>query len=90
MPTSIKNDELLYLYTMAFASRHHISLNSVQIHDYNLIEDSGQINSAYRTTILKGANLGIFELDSGRVLPTQVSTMEQLIELLTRIENGLY
>jgi len=88
--TSIKNDELLYLYTQTFASRHHINLSSIQIHDYNMIEDSSQITSAYRTTILKGANLGIFELNAGRVLPTQVTTMKQLIELLTRIENGLY
>ncbi|MDA3845097.1 MAG: hypothetical protein PF505_00960 [Vallitaleaceae bacterium] len=88
--TSIKNEELLYLYTQVFASRHGINLSSVQIHDYNMIEDSSLINSAYRTTILKGANLGIFQLNSGRVLPTQVTTMKQLIELLTRIEKGLY
>lgn len=81
--------EVLYLYTQVFAVKNNIKLNNVFITNYNMIQDIDKVDKAYRNTLLIGANMKMFNLVNGMILPNNTITIKEFFELLYRIEQGL-
>lgn len=89
MYTDLTRAEVLYVYTQVFAAKNNIKLNNIYITDYNIIQDIAKINTTYRNTLLIGANMNMFKLINGMLIPDNKVTIKEFIELLTRIETGL-
>lgn len=86
---TLYRQEILYVYTQVFAKKYSIVLDSTKIRDYNLILDINSVDSAYRQTILIGANLGMFPLTNGSLNPKTTMTVKEFIELITKMDQGL-
>lgn len=89
MYSDLSKAEVLYFHTLVFAKKHSISLNNAKILDYNKIQDLDKISQVYRNTLLIGANLSVFELNNGMVLPDQKVTIKEFIAYLTKIDKGV-
>lgn len=85
----VNKDEALNLLIQVFGHKNNIDLNKVNILNYNIIEDMVSIDSKYKKNLIIGANLGIIELENGRINPKQKLSMEDLISILTKIEEGI-
>lgn len=86
---TLSNEEALNLYVQVFAKKHLWNLNQVNIRDYYMISDYGQVQSSYQKNILIGANLGIITLNNGNVEPKRGATMKDVITQLTLVEKGI-
>lgn len=85
----MKKEEALYLFMQAYSKKNNIPLETMSIKDYNLIEDSSSIDAAYRDALLRGANYGIIPLVDGQIMPQDDTTIETVLEMLTRIDNKI-
>lgn len=85
----VKREEALNVYVQVFARKNGVDLRTVNILDYNIIEDINEVDNKYKNNLIKGANLGIIELKSGRVNPNDLINIKDTIELLTLIEKGI-
>lgn len=82
-------EEALDAYVQTYAYRHVIDLARVYISNYNLVDDMADVSDAYVYTIVRGANLGIIDTDSGPIKPQHQLTMADAIELLITLHHGL-
>lgn len=89
MYSDLSRQEVLYIYTQVFAKKHNIKLSNVKIQNYNMISDISKVSEAYKNTLLIGANMGMFNLKNGMVLPDNKITIKEFIELLAKIDKGL-
>ncbi|GKX30587.1 hypothetical protein SH1V18_30670 [Vallitalea longa] len=85
----MKNDEAYYIFMQAYSAKNDINIDSINITDYNIIEDINDVSEEYRDVLIKGANLGIIKLIDGRILPNEKVVMETVLEMLTRIDNNI-
>ncbi|PKM51558.1 MAG: hypothetical protein CVV02_06380 [Firmicutes bacterium HGW-Firmicutes-7] len=89
MYSDLSRGEILYLHTQVFAKKYNIKLSNVKIQNYNIITDISKVNETYKNTLLIGANMGMYKLTNGMVLPDNKLTIKEFIELLTKIDKGL-
>lgn len=89
MYTEVTRQEILYLHTLVFAKKNNIILNNAKITDYNMIEDLDSVNKDYKNTLLIGANMGMYSLSNGKILPNEKMTIKEFIGLLSKIDQGL-
>lgn len=85
----MKNDEAYYVFMQAYSIKNDININSINVTDYNIIEDINDVSEEYRDVLIKGANLGIIKLKDGRILPDENVVTETVLEMLTRINNNI-
>lgn len=86
---SITREEALYIFVKTYGKKYDIQLESVRIHDYALIEDYHAIHESYKSILLIGANLGLIPISDGLLKPTQNMTVEEALDLITRVENNI-
>lgn len=86
----ITYEEALDVYVQTYAFVHRIDLERVNITNYHLIEDIGDVDDKYYDNLIRGANLGIIDTDSGPINPQHSITMAEVIELMITIHQGLY
>jgi hypothetical protein len=89
MYATVKEEAFLYLYIQTFAIKNNINLESVKIKDYNIIDNIDEINEDYQEIFIQGANMSIIELEDGVIDIDAVVSLEEFIDQLTKIENGL-
>lgn len=87
---NLTREEVLYIHTQVLAKKHNIVLNTVRITDYNIIQDINQIKQEYRQTLIIGANIKAFKLNNDMVNPSKTVNIKEFIELLTKIDKGLF
>lgn len=87
--SSLPYDYALDLFVETYAYKHNINLNSIQITNYNIIDDLSSADQQYRYNILVGANLGIIRPSGGLIDPKHKLNMEDTIKLLIILHNGL-
>ncbi len=85
----MSREEALYLLMQAYSKIHNMSLETMSIIDYNMIEDGNNISIAYKDVLLRGANYGIIPLVNGQLQPQEEVTIELILEMLTRIVNKI-
>ena len=89
LSTVLRYDEALVVYAEAYAYIHELSLDSVFITDYLMIEDIDEVQEDYRDTLLKAANAGIIETQGGFIDPDHSLTMEDTMNLLISLHQGM-
>lgn len=87
---NLTREEVLFVHTQVLAKKHGITLSTVMIKDYNFIQDINQIKQEYRQTLLIGANINAFNLINDMLYPSKGVNIKEFIELLTKIDKGLF
>ncbi|WP_304942861.1 hypothetical protein, partial [Vallitalea guaymasensis] len=85
----MRKDEAMYILMQAYSIKNNLNLDSINVTDYNIIEDANDIQDEYRDVLIKGVNLGIIKLTDGRLLPNEEVVTETVLEMLTRINNKI-
>ncbi|GMQ57699.1 hypothetical protein AN1V17_20940 [Vallitalea sediminicola] len=85
----MRKDEAIYIFMQAYSIKNNLNLDSINVTDYNIIEDDYDIKEEYRDVLIKGVNLGIIKLTDGRLLPNEEVVTETVLEMLTRINNKI-
>ncbi|MCT4688682.1 hypothetical protein [Vallitalea sp.] len=85
----MRKDEVMYIFMQAYSIKNNLNLDSINVTDYNIIEDADDIQEEYRDVLIKGVNLGIIKLTDGRLLPNKEVVTETVLEMLTRINNKI-
>lgn len=85
----MRKDEAMYIFMQAYSIKNNLNLDSINVTDYNIIEDANDIQDEYRDVLIKGVNLGIIKLTDGRLLPNEEVVTETVLEMLTRINNKI-
>lgn len=82
-------DEALMTYVQAYAYRHLIQLEHVNIMHHRMIEDIDQVAEPYKLDLLRAANLSIIETEGGYLYPNHSITMKEALTLLTTLHKGI-
>ena len=82
----LRMEDAAYMYVQAYCIKNHIALDAVRIANYKAIEDMEMVDEHYLDVLLKGANLGILELDHGRLLPDKQVEIFDLIQMIENID----
>lgn len=86
MYEGMTREEALYVMVQAFAIKGHMSLEGIRITDYYAITDLDKMNPKYQEMIQRGVALKAIPLSDGVIRPQDKMTVQEVLELLTRIE----
>lgn len=86
MQDSISNDDAYYLLIQCYAFKGDMNLESVRINNRFAIKDIDETRPDYKDTLLRGAELGILELDRGYMNPSESMSIEDYLNTLIKVE----
>ncbi|WP_105617534.1 hypothetical protein [Vallitalea okinawensis] len=83
---SIANGDAYYLMVQCYAYKGDMDLESVRISNRFAIKDIDETQPDYKDTLLRGAELGVIELDRGYMKPDESMSIEDYLNALIKIE----